>query len=158
LELLKKINVKFGITIVLITHELDVVKKICQRVAVMNKGEVVELGEVFDVFTKPRHEFTKTLLSHTFDLDLPERLTQDHTKPLVRIVYNGEKAEDSIVSNVVKHYAIDVNILHGKIEYINDKPFGILIVQLIGAQDELAKGLDYLSKNTYRTEVINERN
>lgn len=158
LELLKKINVKFGITIVLITHELDVVKKICQRVAVMNKGEVVELGEVFDVFTKPQHEFTKTLLSHTFDLDLPERLTQDHTKPLVRIVYNGEKAEDSIVSNVVKHYAIDVNILHGKIEYINDKPFGILIVQLIGAQDELAQGLDYLSKNTYRTEVINERN
>ncbi len=158
LQLLKEINRKFGITIVLITHELDVVKKICQRVAVMDKGEVVEIGEVFDVFTKPQHEFTKALLSHTFDLDLPERLTRDRSKPLVRIIYNGEKAEDSIVSNVVKHYSIDVNILHGKIEYINDKPFGILIVQLIGAQEELDKGLDYLSKNTYRTEVINERN
>ena len=158
LQLLKEINRKFGITIVLITHELDVVKKICQRVAVMDKGEVVEIGEVFDVFTKPQHEFTKALLSHTFDLDLPERLTSDPSKPLVKIIYNGDKAEDSIVSNVVKHYAVDVNILHGKIEYINDKPFGILIVQLIGAQEELEKSLDYLRKNTYRTEVINERN
>ncbi len=158
LQLLKEINRKFGITIVLITHELDVVKKICQRVAVMDKGEVVEIGEVFDVFTKPQHEFTKALLSHTFDLDLPERLTSDPSKPLVKIIYNGDKAEDSIVSNVVKHYAVDVNILHGKIEYINDKPFGILIVQLIGAQEELDKSLDYLRKNTYRTEVINERN
>ncbi|MBR4840685.1 MAG: ATP-binding cassette domain-containing protein [Paludibacteraceae bacterium] len=158
LQLLKEINRKFGITIVLITHELDVVKKICQRVAVMDKGEVVEIGEVFDVFTKPQHEFTKALLSHTFDLDLPERLTSDPSKPLVKIIYNGDKAEDSIVSNVVKHYAVDVNILHGKIEYISDKPFGILIVQLIGAQEELDKSLDYLRKNTYRTEVINERN
>ena len=158
LQLLKEINHKFGITIVLITHELDVVKKICQRVVVMNRGEVVEIGDVFDVFTNPQHEFTKTLLSHTFDLDLPDRLTHDYSKPLVRIVYNGEKAEDAIVSNVVKQYAVDVNILHGKIEYINDRPFGILIVQLIGEQDEIEKSLDYLSKNTYRTEVINERN
>ena len=158
LQLLKEINHKFGITIVLITHELDVVKKICQRVVVMNRGEVVEIGDVFDVFTNPQHEFTKTLLSHTFDLDLPDRLTHDHSKPLVRIVYNGEKAEDAIVSNVVKQYAIGVNILHGKIEYIDDRPFGILIVQLIGEQDEIEKSLDYLSKNTYKTEVINERN
>lgn len=158
LQLLKEINNKFGITIVLITHELDVVKKICQRVVVMNKGEVVEIGNVFDIFTNPQHEFTKTLLLHTFNLDLPKRFTQENSKPLVKIVYNGDKAEDAIVSNVVKQFAVDVNILHGKIEYINDRPFGILIVQLIGEQDEIYKSLNYLSKNTYRTEVINERN
>ena len=156
LQLLKEINIKFGITIIIITHELDVVKKICQRVAVMNQGEVVEIGDVFDVFTKPQHEFTKTLLSHTYDLDIPKRLTNDKSKPLVRIIYNGEKAEDAIVSNVVKRFAVDVNILHGRIEYINDKPFGILIVMLIGDKEELDKSLNYLSKNTYRTEVINE--
>lgn len=157
LQLLEVINIKFGITIVLITHEFDVVKKICHRVAVMDKGELVEIGDVFDVFTKPQHEFTKTLLSHTFDLDLPGRLTEDNSKPLVKIIYNGEKAENAIVSNVVKLYNVDVNILHGKIEYINDKPLGILIVQLIGKQDDINKSLDYLSNNTYRTEVINER-
>ena len=118
---------------------------------------IVEIGDVFDVFTKPQHEFTKTLLSHTFDLDLPGRLTEDKSKPLVKIIYNGEKAENAIVSNVVKLYDVDVNILHGKIEYINDKPFGILIVQLIGKQDDIYNSLDYLSNNTYRTEVINER-
>ena len=158
LRLLKEINTKFGITIVLITHEFDVVKKICQRVAVMDKGELVEIGDVFDVFTKPQHDLTKTLLSHTFDLDVPERLTLDDAKPLVKIIYNGEKAEDAIIANVVMNYGVDVNILHGKIEYIDDKPFGILIVQLIGRKDNLDNSLDYLSKNTYRTEVLNERN
>lgn len=156
LQLLKEINAKFGITIVIITHEFDVVKKICQRVAVMNKGKVVETGDVFDVFTKPQHEFTKSLLTHTFNLEIPERLSLDKSRPLVKVIYNGDKAEDSIISDVVKHFAVSVNILHGKIEYINDQPFGILIVQLIGAQEDLKKSLEYLSKNTYRTEVINE--
>lgn len=156
LQLLKEINLKFGITIVLITHELDVVKKICHRVAVMDKGELVEFGDVFEVFTKPKHGFTKTLLAHTFNLELPERLTHDKTKPLVKIVYNGEKAEDSIISNVVRLFEVDVNILHGKIEYIGEKPFGILIVQLIGSPESIEKSLNYLSDNTYRTEVIND--
>ena len=156
LQLLKEVNAKFGITIVIITHELDVVKKICQRVAVMNRGEVVEIGEVFDVFTKPKHDFTKSLLAHTFSLEVPERLAQDKSKPLVKIIYNGDKAEYPIISNVVKRYEVDVKILHGKIEYINDRPFGIMIVQLSGEKAELEKSLDYLNKNTYRTEIINE--
>jgi D-methionine transport system ATP-binding protein len=155
LSLLQEINKKLGITIVIITHEMEVVKKIGNRIAVMSQGELLELDDVFSVFASPRHPFTKSLVHHTLNLDLPSRLSKDKEKPIFKIVYSGERSEDAVISDTAKKYDIDLNILHGKIEYISNKPFGVLLVQFAGNNNEIEKAVNYIKERTYEMEVIN---
>jgi D-methionine transport system ATP-binding protein len=152
LKLLKEINQKFSITTVIISHEMDVIKNICDRVAVMNSGEVLEINCVFDVFTSPQHEFTKTLVNYSINLDLPERILSDKSKDILKIIYSGEKAEKSLITDTVKAFEVNLNILHGKIEYITDKPFGILLVQISGSPQEVEKAKQYLRERVYKME------
>jgi len=155
LELLKEINEKFGITTVIISHEMNVIKKICDRVAVMSNGEVVELDEVFNVFTNPQHPFTKSLVNHTINLELPARLLQNKRKRILKIVYSGNKAEEAVISDTVKRFKVHLNILHGTIEYISHKPFGVLIVELDGSAENVRRAESYLKERTFKVEVIN---
>jgi D-methionine transport system ATP-binding protein len=154
LNLLKEINENLGITIVIISHELNVIKKICNRVAVMNNGAVIESDEVFDVFTTPRQPFTQSLVSHTLDLNLPLRLMQKKDMELFKIIYSGERAEEAVISDTVKNFDVDINILHGKIEYITNKPFGILIVEISGNPEKIKEAENYLKQRTYEMERI----
>lgn len=156
LDLLKEINEKLGITTVIISHEMNVIKQICDRVAVMSYGELLELDNVFNIFTRPRHEFTKSLVNHTISLDLPPRLLHDKTKRILKIVYSGDKAEEAVISDTVKKFDVHLNILHGKIEYITNKPFGVLIVQLGGNLENVSKAENYLKERTFEVEVIND--
>lgn len=130
LELLKEINQKLGITIVLISHEMSVIKAICNRVAVMDAGAIVEQNRVYEVFARPQHEFTRQLVEHTFNLDLPPHLTKDLQGTLLKILFLGDKAEQPILAEAAFRYGVSVNILHGKIEYINRQPVGLLVVLL----------------------------
>ena len=156
LELLKEINTKLGITTVIISHEMNVIKKTCNRVAVMRHGEVVELDNVFNVFTTPKHEFTQSLVNHTTNLDLPSRLLQDKSKKMLKIIYNGDNAEESIIANTIQQFNVNLNILHGKIEYISEKPFGILLVQVDGINaSDISNAEQYLKEKTYKIEIIN---
>jgi len=157
LDLLKEVNEKLGITTIIISHEMNVIKKICDRVAVMSDGEVLELDNVFNVFTTPKHEFTKSLVNHTINLDLPSRLLHDKDKRILKIVYSGDRAEESVISDTVKTFDVHLNILHGKIEYITNKPFGVLIVQLDGTAANVIKAENYLKERTFKVEVINDR-
>ncbi|MDR2963025.1 MAG: ATP-binding cassette domain-containing protein [Bacteroidales bacterium] len=154
LALLQEINRRLGITIVLITHEMEVVKKIANRVAVMSGGELLELGDVFSVFASPLHPFTQSLVNRTLNLDLPTRIVENCKNPLVKIVYNGDHAEHAIISETVQKFNIDLNILHGKIEYIGGKPFGVLVVQIVGEHAEAEQVLNYLKEKTYKVEVL----
>lgn len=153
LDLLKDINKKTGITMVLITHEMAVVKKICHRMAVMSKGSVVETGTVLDIFANPQDEFTKQLVEHSYDFDLPPRLLHNVCGKILKIVYIGDKAEAPVLSDAAQNYNIRVNILHGKIEYINEQPLGVLLVNVIGDPEELTKVIDYISSQVERVEV-----
>jgi D-methionine transport system ATP-binding protein len=157
LNLLKKINEDLGITIVIISHELNVIKKICNRVAVMSAGQIIETDDVFDVFTTPKQEFTKNLVSHTLDLELPERLMKNDLK-LLKIIYSGEKAEEAVISDTINRFGVEINILHGKIEYITGKPFGILVVQIKGSPDKIIEAEDYLIKRAYKVEELTINN
>lgn len=130
LALLKEINARLGITIVLITHEMNVIKTICDRVAVMSGGKVVEMGAVFDIFAHPQHAFTRQLVSHTLNLTLPERLKAHLQGTLLKILFIGDSAEQPVLSEVAVKFGVAVNILHGKIEYIGDRALGVLVVQL----------------------------
>ncbi|MDD4922894.1 MAG: ATP-binding cassette domain-containing protein [Bacteroidales bacterium] len=152
LDLLKKINKKFGITTVIISHEMNVIKKVCDRVAVMTDGEVVELDNVFNVFTAPKHPFTKSLVEHTINLDLPLRILLDKGERFLKVIYSGEKAEDAVLSDTIKAFDVHINILHGKIEYISDKPFGILIIQIEGSPEKVISAEEYLKERTFEVE------
>jgi D-methionine transport system ATP-binding protein len=156
LDLLKEVNTKLGITTVIISHEMNVIKKICDRVAVMSDGEVLELDTVFNIFTQPKHEFTIGLVNHTINLDLPSHLLYDKGHRLLKIVYSGKKAEEAVISDTAKKFNVHLNILHGKIEYITNKPFGVLIVHLDGAANDVAKAEKYLTERTFKVEVIND--
>ncbi|HHZ06250.1 MAG TPA: ATP-binding cassette domain-containing protein [Clostridiales bacterium] len=154
LRLLKEINEKLGITMVVITHELDVVKEICSRVAVMNNGEVVELGDVYDVFTNTKNDFTKQLISHTQLFELPLELISNISGPVLRLTYQGANATKSILSHISNSFDVGFNILHGKIEYIGGKPLGILYVNLTGKSDNIKNAILYLNQEVSRVEVV----
>lgn len=154
LALLKEINQKLGITIILITHELDVVKTICNRVAVMNQGSVVEIGDVYEVFTNPQDDFTRRLIAHTERFELPAQITNDLQGPTLKLTYRGEKATKSVLSKAGNKFGIDFNILHGKIEYIDSKPLGILYVNINGEDEKIANTIGYLKKEIIDVEVI----
>lgn len=155
LDLLKKINEKFGITTVIISHEMHVIKNICDNVAVMNDGEVVERGSIYDIFTSPQHEFTKQLVSHTTKLDLPFRLIKNTKGLILKVIYKGERAEEGIISEAIKKFKVNINILHGKIEYISDRPLGILILGIDGTAVDIQNTLTYLKENTEKVEAYN---
>lgn len=154
LQLLKEVNKKFGVTIIIITHELDVVKSICNYTAVMSKGEVVEIGEVYEVFTNPKNEFTKQLIAHTQNFEIPKEIKKIIEGPIVKLIYLGEKAAEAVLSQTADDFNIKYNILHGKIEYIASKPLGILYVNIKGSKANIDKAIKKLKEKTYSTEVV----
>jgi len=137
LNLLKNINQKLGITIFLITHEMDVVKSICHNVAVMHDGQVVEQGSVVNLFTEPKHEITKELVKKTAMLEVPyhiKNMLQKYAQPdasrVLRLAYKGEKASQPIISYLVQQYRVIINILQGYIEPIQNQRVGVMIVEI----------------------------
>lgn len=154
LALLREINQKLGITVIIITHELDVVKTICNRVAVMSDAEIVEIGDVYNVFTNPQHQFTKQLISHTQKFDVPSEILNKIKGPLVKIIYKGERAGEAVLSETAEEFNVRYNILHGKIEYIGSNPTGILYVNITGNQENINLAIKQLEEKTEKTEVI----
>lgn len=154
LDLLKEINKKLGITTILITHEMDVIKKICNKVAVMDKGIVVETGSVYDIFSLPKHPFTQKLVAHTLNLELPFRILQDVQGCLIKVVYNGDRAEEPILSDAIRTFGVDINVLHGKIEYIDEKPLGVLLLNINASTAQIEQIISYLKERTASVEVF----
>lgn len=156
LQLLKKINRELGITVVLITHEMEVVQEICHRVAVMENGEVVETGDVYDIFSNPQTELTKQFVQTIHTLELPDRLLTGRKGPIIQITFRGETAEDSIISETLREFAVNANILHGQITYIQDKPLGTLIVEITGEKTEINQAIEYIRERTKQLEVLTD--
>ena len=155
LELLKDIHRKLGFTMVLISHEMSVIKKVCTRVAVMHDGLVVEEGDVYDIFASPRHALTRALVAHSFDLELPERVVRSAAGTLVKVVFKGIKAEEPVLSDAIRESGVGINVLHGKIEYINEQPLGVLVLEIIGDAANILRTVEYLKTRTASVEVLN---
>ena len=154
LDLLKDIHRKLGITTILISHEMSVIKKVCTRVAVMHDGVVVEEGNVYDVFASPQHHLTQALVAHSLDLELPERILRGAKGALVKVVYRGIKAEEPVLSDAIREFSVGINVLHGKIEYINEQPLGVLILNITGDTQGVGRTIEYLRTRTASVEVI----
>ena len=158
LNLLKDIKEKTGITIVFITHEMEVAKKLFNRVAVMSNGEIVEVNDVYSIFSEPKHEITKSLISKNSNVDLPSEVLESiKNGELLKIHYKGEDSLKPVISEVAKNFNVDISIIHGKIDYIDGKPVGTLIVNLIGDKDEINKAKSFIKENVANSErVVNE--
>ena len=154
LKLLKEINENLGITIVLITHEMEVVQQICHRVAVMEDGKVIEVNEAYELFADPQTPLAKQFVQTVHSLTLPERLLEARTGSIVQITFRGDSAEDSVISETINRFKVIVNILHGQISYIQDRPLGILIVEIKGEQYEIDRAIEYITIRTNRLEVL----
>ncbi|MEK0291257.1 methionine ABC transporter ATP-binding protein [Caldifermentibacillus hisashii] len=155
LNLLKKINKELNITIVIITHEMDVVKEICHRMAIMENGRIVEQGNVYDIFASPKEQLTKEFIQSVVSFDLPKATLRLVRGTLVKLLFRGEVAGEGVVSETLKKFQINGNFLHGSIEYIQERPLGIFIMELTGDQEEINKAIHYIEHRNAEVEVLN---
>ena len=134
LELLKKINNEFGITILLITHEMEVVKEICNKVAVMQDGEIKEQGNIIEIFTNPQENITKNFISSVINDSIPESLKEelDLNLPVVKLTFLGEKSGQPLISEINKKFDISTKILSASVNELGNTILGVLVVQLEG--------------------------
>lgn len=147
LGLLKQINRDFGLTIVLITHQMQVIKQVADRVAVIDAGRIVECGPVIDVFTRPQHATTRSLIEEIVPQALPgsvldriralmaQRPAEDSR--LLRLAFAGGPADRPLLSEVIRDHGIDLSIVHGQVDEVQGQPFGSLAVFARGARGKL---------------------
>ena len=149
LELLKKINAELGITVVLITHEMAVIRQICNKVAILDGGKLVEQGTVDDVFMHTKSAAGKRLFGI-----LPENEDDVPAQPALRIVFDGAAADQPIISRLVKDLGFDVNILAADMHQFNGKTYGQMMVARPEDPAELKQVQDYLAKAGLTTEEV----
>ncbi|WP_018404281.1 methionine ABC transporter ATP-binding protein [Marinobacter gelidimuriae] len=155
LKLLADINRELGLTIVLITHEMDVVRRVCDRVAVMDAGRVVEMGPVSDVFLHPQHPTTRDFVFESENIDSLE-LQQDFKKAkgrILRLTFKGESTYDPLLGSVARKSGVDFSIISGRIDHIKDTPYGQLTLALVGG--DLAVAMAALEAADVHVEVMN---
>ena len=160
LRLLKELNRKLDLTIVLITHEMAVVKSICSKVAVMENGRVVEQGGVYDVFSAPQAAITRKFVDSSSGLGRINKLIEEHSDvisgggTLIRCTYNKDCVGDALISEVSRRFGVNMNILLGSLELLQGSPLGGLIVQVDGDLDKRREAIEYLCNNNVIVEVI----
>lgn len=160
LDLLVSINEKLGLTIVLITHEMHVIRKICHRVAVMETGKVVEQGDVLEVFQNPQAPITKrfvTQVTSTGQKESVAQMLEDYREgQLIKLFFVGDQTEQPVITEIIRKFAVDVNIVHGNISPTKSGPYGTLIVQLTGSDADVAAAIQYLENKGIKSEVISD--
>lgn len=159
LELLLDINKKMGLTIVLITHEMHVIQKICTRVAVMESGKIVEMGHVLDVFKRPQQSITKRFVQQLVELEDTEEALKDLMKKypngkVLKLTFLKERASQPIITSLVRTYNVDVNIIQGQITQTTEGRYGTLFVHALGTEAEIAAAIDFIEQQEVELEVI----
>ncbi|OEF04400.1 methionine ABC transporter ATP-binding protein MetN [Vibrio genomosp. F10] len=161
LELLREINRKLNITILLITHEMDVVKSICHQVAIIGDGELVEKGTVGEIFAHPKTELAHEFIRSTLDLTIPEdyqvRLQKTRVEgsyPLVRLEFTGETVDAPLMSQITRQFNIDVSILSSDLDYAGGVKFGMMVAELFGSEEDDNAAIAFLSENKVKVEVL----
>lgn len=155
LALLKKINKELGITIVLITHQMEVIKEICNKIAVMEHGCVLEIGQLIDVYTKPQSQITQDFLAKDMHF---ERLSLPHEGEIAKMLhlkYIGGSTGSPLISALSQHFKVTANITFGNIEKLQDILVGNLVIDLHGSEEEVQKALDYIRQHI-EVEVIDD--
>jgi D-methionine transport system ATP-binding protein len=162
LELLRDLNRKLNLTIVIITHEMLVVKRICNKVTVMDGGVAVEEGSLFDIFSNPQAEITKKFTANTFNLDGMEKLLRqvgshnligDQGK-LLHLIFIGGGANDAHITRAARRFEVDMSIIFGGIEVIQQRPIGSLFVAINGEKENIRQAIEHLRSEHIRVSVL----
>jgi len=164
LALLQRINRELGLTIVLITHQMQVIKQVAGRLAVMEAGRIVEQGDTLQVFSDPRHEVTRSLLDEIVPQELPANVVErvrallasaDHAPAsLLRLTFSGPESDLPLLSDVARRFALDLNIVHGQIDEVQGHPFGNLAVVATGARADLDSAVALLAGAGVRVQEV----
>lgn len=167
LALLKRINKELGLTIVMITHEMQVVKQICERVVVMNYGKIVEQGKVVDIFMSPQHETTKALIGNVMARDMPASILDRFRKArenhpnsdavyLLRLAFSGNEVTRPVISECSRRFNIDFNILRGTVDDVQGQTLGSLTVLIEAESSVFIEAGNFLRENGVVVEEIND--
>ena len=167
LALLKRINKELGLTIVMITHEMQVVKQICERVVVMNYGKIVEQGKVVDIFMSPQHETTKALIGNVMARDMPASILDRFRKArenhpnsdavyLLRLAFSGNEVTRPVISECSRRFNLDFNILRGTVDDVQGQTLGSLTVLIEAESSVFIEAVSFLRENGVVVEEIND--
>lgn len=167
LALLKRINKELGLTIVMITHEMQVVKQICERVVVMNYGKIVEQGKVVDIFMSPQHETTKALIGNVMARDMPASILDRFRKArenhpnsdavyLLRLAFSGNEVTRPVISECSRRFNLDFNILRGTVDDVQGQTLGSLTVLIEAENSVFIEAVNFLRENGVVVEEIND--
>lgn len=160
LELLANINKQLGLTIVLITHEMNVIRKICNKVAVMELGKIVEEGSVREVFRHPQQEVTKIFVQQDLEPKAdPSELLKEFIKEnpkgtLATLHFLEDNANEPVVSQAIRKFPISISIVYGNIERVTGNSFGTLTVQFTGDTDKIEEAINFIETQQVGVEVL----
>jgi D-methionine transport system ATP-binding protein len=161
LDLLKDINRRLHITILLITHEMDVVKAICDEVAVISEGRLIEQGPVSAIFSHPQTGLAKEFIASTIKITLPNdyklRLSSENgadKRPILRLEFTGESTDEAALSNVSRQFDIDHRIVCGQMDFAAGVKFGVIITEVDGTPENMSKALTYYKSKYIKAEVL----
>ena len=162
LELLKKLNKDLGLTIVIITHEMQVVKEICNKVAVMEDGHVIEKGSLLEIFTSPQNQLTKDFINTATHVDQgidtvlahPTLLNLKENDVLAKLSFVGGSTSEPLIAKLNNSFQVQGNILFGNVEILQETPVGTLLLVLSGSTEKIAEAIDYLQSNDVTVSII----
>lgn len=161
LTLLKDINRRLGLTILLITHEMDVVKRICDQVAVISQGQLIEKDTVSEVFSHPKTPLAQQFIHSTLHLDIPEDYNErlsaaNHADsvPLLRLEFTGKSVDAPLLSETARRFNVNNNIISAQMDYAGGVKFGIMLAEMHGSETDTQAAIAYLQENHVKVEVL----
>ncbi|KAA5969203.1 methionine ABC transporter ATP-binding protein MetN [Pantoea sp. M_9] len=161
LELLKDINRRLSITILLITHEMDVVKRICDQVAVISNGELIEKDSVSEVFSHPKTPLAQQFIQSTLHLDIPEDYQERmraqpaaQTVPLLRLEFTGKSVDAPLLSEAARRFNVNNNIISAQMDYAGGVKFGIMLAEMDGSETDTQAAISWLKEHHVKVEVL----
>ena len=159
LKLLRNLNKRLGITIILITHEMSVIKSIANRVAVMENGKVVEEGDVYDIFANPKEEITKKFINSSSALSNITKLIENKTiiptdSKVVKLTFTRDSVGNATISKISREYNVDVNIMLANVDVVNADALGGIIASIEGTKENVQRAIDFLHESNVKVEVI----
>ncbi|WDG18682.1 methionine ABC transporter ATP-binding protein [Microbacterium sp. Clip185] len=161
LDLLRRVHAEYGITILVVTHEMEVIRDVCNRVAVMQDGRVVEQGSVYDVFAHPQHptsrRFVSSVLHHLPSAETIRRIRTVHTGRLAQLHIENRESNDPFLSRISRAHDVDVNVVYGGVDELQARLFGSLTVELLGTDENVDRALADLRDAALVTELEGAR-
>lgn len=161
LNLLRDINRQLNLTILLITHEMEVVRALCDEVAVINKGILVEQGSVAEVFARPQSDITKSFILSSLNTTLPEayntrlKLVDDGgLNPVLRLEFKGSDSDETVLSEIARRFYVDARLITAQVDYVGNVRLGVLLVELAGRRENFEAAIQFFTHKQFNTTIL----